>query len=296
MDEKDGYLSIEAGGNYYQIYYRRFGGSHPNQPPLLVLHGGPGAPHNYLENLRELATTEREVIFYDQLGSGLSDKPDEVSLWRAERFVAELGQVIKKLGLAKVDLLGQSWGGMLALDYALTQPGTISRLILADTTASMPQWASEAARLRRALPEEIQLILDKHEQAGTLDNPEYQDATLFFYERHVCRIPWPPFVAHAFEQINQKVYNTMWGATEFSISGNLKDWERRERLAEIDLPTLIISGEYDESTPAMNQTLHNGIRGAEWVLLKDCSHLCHVEAADQYFASLTKFLNKTGTQ
>jgi proline-specific peptidase len=288
MRDITGYLPIGD----YKIWYRRVGGEQTDHLPLLVLHGGPGVPHNYLSNLEQLARPEREVIFYDQLGCGNSDQPDDSSLWRVPRFVEELDQVIQGLGLEKVAILGQSWGGMLALEYALTQPDTLAGLILANTTSSMPKWISEANRLRQDLPPQVQATLLKHEEAGSTDSSEYQEAMLVFYQRHVCRVPWPDYVTYSFEHIAMPVYYTMNGPSEFHVIGNFKDWDISPRLNQIKLPTLIISGRYDEATPAINEVLHQGIEGSEWVLLENSSHLAHVEEPDLYFAVVERFLDK----
>lgn len=264
MLDEQGYLPItdSKSDQTFKIWYRRIGGEHPTKTPLLCLHGGPGALHNYLLNMQELASEDRQVIFYDQLGCGNSDIPDDNSLWRVDRFVEELAQVIAGLGLEKVHLLGQSWGGMLAIEYALTQPGTIEGLILANTLSSMPLWVSEANRLRAELPPEIQATLLKHEAEGTTDSEEYQTAILAFYDRHVCRVPWPDYVAYSFGHIlDGPVYLYMNGPSEFHVIGVIKDWDRTADLGQIKLPTLIISGRYDESTPVINELLHKGIAG-----------------------------------
>ncbi|MDB5080368.1 MAG: alpha/beta fold hydrolase [Chloroflexi bacterium] len=277
----------------YKVWYRRIGGDQPKQPPLLLLHGGPGALHNYLLNLKELASEDRQVIFYDQLGCGNSDIPDDDSLWRVERFVEELGLVIKGLGLEKVHLLGQSWGGMLAIEYALTQPGTIESLILANTLSSMPLWVAEANRLRNDLPPEVQATLLKHEAAGTTESEEYQAALIPFYDRHVCRVPWTEDVAYSFGHIlDGPVYKYMNGPSEFHVIGVIKDWDRTDRLGEIKLPTLIVSGRYDESTPTINEIMQKGIEGSEWVVFENSSHLAHVEEPEEYFAVVRQFLSK----
>ncbi len=287
--DQEGFLPVGD----YKIWYRRIGGDHPRYPPLLVLHGGPGALHNYLLNLKELASEDRQVIFYDQLGCGNSDIPDDLSLWRVERFVEELGQVINGLGLEKFHLLGQSWGGMLAQEYALTQPGNIESLILANTLSSIPLWVAEANRLRQELPPQIQATLLKHEEARTTSSEEYQTAMLTYYERHVCRVPWPDFVAYSFEHTNDgPVYLYMNGPSEFHVTGVIKDWDITGRLGEIKLPCLIISGRFDESTPVINEVLHQGIKNSEWVVLENSSHLAHVEEPELYFSSVRRFLSK----
>jgi len=280
----------------YHTWYRIVGnGEEPGKLPLLVLHGGPGAPHDYLEPLEAMANSGRRVIFYDQLGGGNSDHPHNPSLWTVELFVEELGAVRKALALERLHLLGQSWGGMLGMEYALTQPDGLVSLTIADSAASMVQWASEISRLRAQLPPEVQDTLLHHEQEGTTDSEDYQDAMLVFYRRHVCRVdPWPECVDRAFEKLAQdpEVYNTMWGSSEFHITGTLKTWEITDRLHEITVPTLLLSGRYDEATPILVETLHRGIPGSEWIIFENSSHLPHVEETDLFLQVLKRFLTR----
>jgi L-proline amide hydrolase len=212
--------------------------------PLLVLHGGPGESHDYLEPLEELADSGRPIVFYDQLGGGNSDQPNDPSLWRVELFLDELATVRQELGLGNIHLLGYSWGGMLAMEYALTQPVGLASLILASSPASIPQWIAEANRLRKELPEEVQATLRHHEEAGTTDEAAYEEAMQVYDQRHLCRLdPWPEPLTRT--SVNPEIYNTMWGSSEFHVTGTLKEWDIRDRLGEIKLPTLVTSGRYD---------------------------------------------------
>lgn len=286
---QEGFVPVDG----YRVWYRIVGGGSDHEGfPLLVLHGGPGVPHDYLENLEALASETRRVVFYDQLGCGNSDHPDDPSLCRVSRFADELATVRRELGLDQVHILGQSWGGMLAIEYALRQPEGLVSLILANTLSSMPMWIAEANRLRAELPPEVNATLLRHEEAGTTDDPAYQDAMNVFYARHVCRvIPMPEFVQRAFDKTGF-VYNYMNGPSEFHVIGVIKDWDRTDRLSEIHVPTLIISGRYDESTPLINEILHRGIVGSEWVLLENSSHLAHVEEPELYMQTVQVFLNR----
>lgn len=283
------FIPVEDG---LRVWTRCLGGGSPDErAPIIVLHGGPGIPHDYLENLAALASPIQRLVFYDQLGCGHSDCPDEPQRWRLPRFVTEIDQVRQALGLERVVLLGQSWGGMLAIEYALMQPQGLIGLILANSTASAPLFAAETQRLRAMLPPEIQTILTYHENAGTTDHAAYQTAMGAFYARHVIRLhPMPECVQRAFNQAGQP-YGVMWGASEFNLTGNLKEWDRTDRLGEIRVPTLLISGEYDESTPAINRALQRGLPDARWVMLDNCSHLAHVEAPDQYQQAVRDFLD-----
>lgn len=278
----------------HQVWVRRVGEtSDPDRLPLVLLHGGPGVPSDYLEPLERLAGDGREVIRYDQLGCGRSDHPDDPSLLRVERFVAELETVRQALGLEQIHLYGQSWGGMLALEVALSGAAGIASLVLSNAPASMPLWVQETGRLRRELPPEVQAVLAEHEQAGSTDSPAYQEAMVAFYQRHVCRIePWPECLLRSFSamEADPRVYHAMCGPSEFHITGSLRDWDVSERLGEIAQPTLVIGGRHDEATPVVTEAVHRGIPGSQWLLLEECSHLSHLEAPEEYARQLAAFL------
>lgn len=280
----------------YQTWYRVVGEREkPDAFPLLVLHGGPGATHDYLEPLEAMAETGRRVIFYDQLGCGKSATPSNPSMWTVDLYVEEVDAVRRALGLERVHVLGQSWGGMLGMEYALTQPDGLVSLTIADSPASMTQWVDEANRLRAELPPEVQQTLLAHEAAGTTDDPAYEQAMTVFYQRHVCRVnPMPECVTRAFANIaaNPEVYHTMNGPSEFYVVGTLKEWDIVDRLGEIHVPTLVISGRYDEATPAIAQTVHAGIPGSEWVLFEHSSHMPHVEETARFMQVLDAFLSR----
>ena len=278
----------------YQVWYRIVGErDDPGRLPVLCLHGGPGVPHDSLEPLEDLATSGRRMVFYDQLGCGNSDQPSEPALWTMELFVDEVGAVRNALGLERVHLLGHSWGGMLALAYALTQPAGVASLILASTTASAPQWIGEADRLRAALPPEVQAVLRLHEATGTTDDPAYQDAMMVFYRRHVCRLPvWPEPVTRAFERLRHEVYGTMWGPSEFYATGTLRDWDVRDRLGEIDVPTLVTAGRHDEATPLLAETIARGLSSSELVIFEQSAHMAHVEEPERFLEVLEAFLGR----
>jgi proline-specific peptidase len=263
--------------------------------PLLLLHGGPGFSHDYLQPLAALSNKGRRTVFYDQLGAGRSDHPNNYSIYTIQLYLKELDSIRKTLNLDELHILGQSWGGQLALEYALTHPKGLKSLILADSLSNSAQWASEANRLRSEMPESILRILDKHEADGTTDDPEYQEATMEFYRRHVCRLPvWPDVLNASFEWFNKfpQVYQTMWGVNEFNITGTLRDWSVTSRLGEIDVPTLLLSGRYDESTPLINETMKRGIRGSKWVMFEDSSHTPHLEEPEKYLTVSENFLDK----
>jgi proline-specific peptidase len=283
-----------AGG---ETWYRIVGdGEEPGKLPLVCLHGGPGALHDYLEPLGELAATGRRVVFYDQIGCGRSWTEKPTDFWTVDLFVGEVQAVRDALGLDHIHLFGSSWGGMLAMEYALTKPDGLASLILSSSPASLPMWEAETGRLRRALPADVQVVLDEHEAAGTLDSPEYEAATAEFYKRHVCRVdPFPDCVVRTFAGLAEhpEVYMTMQGPNEFVITGTLKRWDITELLGEIDVPTLITAGAHDEFTPAQAQALHAGIRGSELVTFENASHMQFVEEPERYRDLVGGFLDRT---
>jgi L-proline amide hydrolase len=262
--------------------------------PLLCLHGGPGGSHDYLEPMRELARDGRRVIFYDQLGCGRSPYPDDPAKWTVELFVDEVDAIRDGLGLENVHLLGHSWGGMLGMEYALTQPTGVAGLVICDSPSSMPLWVREANRLRDELPVEVQETLLRHEREGTTDSAEYMAAYDVFYDRHVCRVrPYPDCVQRSFDQlVGNQVYNTMNGPSEFHCIGTLKEWDVTPRLGEIELPTLIVSGAHDEATPLISRTVHEGIRGSEWIMFDDSSHMPHVEEPERFLDVVGSWLRR----
>ncbi len=291
LDANEGFVSFRGHNVWYRVVGER---EEPGKLPLLCLHGGPGAPHDYLEPLEALGASGRQVIFYDQLGCGNSDQPSDPSLWTVELFVEEVDVIRDALTLDHVHVLGQSWGGMLALEYALTQPKGLASLILASTTASVPQWSAEANRLRAALPPEVQQVLLHHEETKTTDDPVYQDVMMTFYKRHVCRLAeWPAFVTRTFDRLRQEVYGTMWGPSEFHATGTLREWDVRDRLGEIDIPALVTAGRYDEATPDIAETLKLGIPNSELVIFEQSAHMAHAEEPERYRQVLENFLTRT---
>ena len=251
-------------------------------------------PHDYLEPIEGVAASGRAVVFYDQLGCGNSDQPRDRSMWTPALFLDEIDAVRAALGLDHVHLLGQSWGGMLAMQYAITQPNGLASLIVASSPARMDDWEAAADDLRQKLPADVQATLAKHESAGTTDSAEYQAAMTVFYKRHVCRVdPYPPNVQRAFDKVaaNPEVYHTMWGPSEFHVTGNLKGWDVSGDLHKIRVPTLVTSGIHDEASPAVVEPIVRGIAGARQVLFQNSSHMSHVEEAELYVRTVAEFLD-----
>jgi L-proline amide hydrolase len=282
----------------WRTWYRVEGELDGGPAPLVTLHGGPGASHDYLLSLTDLKRDGRAVVFYDQLGNGrsthLPERMGDGDFWTPEIFVRELHNLVDHLGIAdRHHVLGQSWGGFLAQEYALTQPAGLRALVLANTAASFPDFLAEANRLRAELPPEVEATLRRHEEAETTDDPEYTEACMVFYGRHVCRIPWPADVARAFEWIDKDptVYHTMNGPSEFHVIGSIKDWQAKDRLGEIRVPTLVVSGRHDEATPALQETIVSGLGGeVEQAILEESSHMPFWEERERFMSVVGGFL------
>jgi proline-specific peptidase len=276
---------VEAEGRIpfrgYETWWRSVGPEEGDAIPLLCLHGGPGANWLHLKPYEALAD-ERRVVFYDQLGAGNSAvaEPHDPTMWTPELYVEEVGAVREALGLERAHVLGHSWGGMLGMQYAATQPEGLVSLIVESSPPSVPAWMDELARLRAELPPDVEATLRRHEEAGTTDSEEYQQAELEFYKRHLCRVdPWPDWLDESFSTLlaNPEVYNTMNGPSEFHVIGTIKDWDITSQLGRIQAPTLLFCGRYDEVTPASVEVAHRAIPGSEFVVMEESSHMAQAE-------------------
>jgi L-proline amide hydrolase len=281
----------------WQTWYRVSGDLQAaSKTPVVVLHGGPGATHNYTLRMARLVEQGWPVVHYDQLGAGLSTHlPDKgADFWTVELFLEELDNLLSHLGIrGRYHLIGQSWGGMLGAEHAITSPTGLRSLVIADSPASMDLWVSEANRLRDDLPPEVQKVLLQHEEAGTTDSAEYAEAEKAFYNRHVCRIvPNPPEVTESFENIakDPTVYHTMNGPSEFHVIGTLRDWSVVDRVSTITAPTLLVSGAYDEATPATMQPFMDAIPDVRWEVFAESSHMPHVEEEERFLSVVGAFL------
>jgi len=278
-----------TGGN---VWFSQYGVDRPGIP-LLVLHGGPGAPHDYLLPLAALSD-ERLVIFYDQLGCGNSDKPAGTALYTVEYFVEELGQVRKALGLHQVHILGQSWGTMLTVEYMLMKnPMDVKSLVLSGPFLSAPRFYEDQRRYIDELPEKIRDTILEHEASGNYSSPEYQDAMAEYYKIHVCRMdPWPDCLNRSMENVSHEVYGYMWGPSEFTMTGTLGTIDLTDRLREIYLPVLFTCGRYDESSLSTTAYYHKMLPGSEMVVFEDASHDHHLEKTEEYLRVVQEFLRK----
>ena len=282
----------------YKTWYRVTGDLGAAKAPLLVLHGGPGCTHDYVDSFKGLAARGRAVVHYDQLGNGRSThlRDKGADFWTPRLFLDELENLLRHLNIAeRYHVLGQSWGGMLGAEHAVTRPKGLKALVIANSPASMELWLREANRLREALPPEVQATLLKHERAGTTSDPDYVKAMRVFYDRHFCRVtPWPDEVARTFKSIDDDptVYWTMNGPSEFHVVGTLKTWSIIDRLDRIQVPTLLISGRYDEATPAVVQPFADRIKDVRWEIFENSSHMPHVEETERCLKVVGEFLDR----
>ncbi len=279
---------IEVDGKYH-VWTDRVG----NGPiKMLTLHGGPGFPHDYFECFEDFLPQHGvQFYYYDQLGVGNSDQPDDASLWTVDRYRDEVEQVRKGLGLDKFYLFGHSWGGMLGIEYALAHQDHLKALIISDMTASIPAYEAYAQKLLAELSEEDRKTLAKFAAAGNFEAPEYQEIMIGkVYAEHLIRLnPWPEPLARAFKKFNAKVYNTMQGPNEFVITGNFKNWDRFADLPRIKVPTLIIAGEKGTMNPDDIRKMGKLIPRSRVVLTKG-SHLEMYDDQENYFRAIVKFI------
>lgn len=291
---REGYAAFGA----YQTWYRVTGDLNSGRTPLVIIHGGPGCTHDYVDAFKDVAASGHAVIHYDQLGNGRSTHlPDkDPSFWTVELFLAELDNLLDHLQISdNYAILGQSWGGMLGSEHAIRQPKGLRAFIPANSPTCMRTWVSEANRLRTLLPEGVHETLLKHEAAGTYQDPEYLATSRIFYDHHVCRVnPWPEEVARTFAQVDSDptVYHAMSGPTEFHVIGSLKDWKSIGRLSKINVPTLVISGRHDEATPLVVKPFLDEIADVRWALFEDSSHMPHVEERQACMGTVVKFLDE----
>lgn len=267
-------------------------GAGDGEETVLCLNGGPGLPCDYLRDAHRFLSGEGfRVVAFDQLGCGESSCPDRPDLWTIGRYVEEVEQVRQQLGLGKVHLLGHSWGGWLSIEYMLHYGAQVKSLILADTCANMPHLVGELMRLRAALGSETQAMMLAHEAAGTIDHPEYEAAITLLNYRHVCRLSEKPAsIRHSVDNWNMAVYGTMQGPNEFLYTGNLREWNRWDELANIRCPVLIVVGRHDEITPACALEMHHRLADSRVAVFPNSSHMPFYEEPCAYRSRLLDFL------
>ena len=287
---------IETPKGKFNIWTKRMG----NNPKIkvLLLNGGPGATHEYFECFENfLPQHDIEFIYYDQLGCGLSDNPKDTSMWDLARFVEEVEQVRKALDLTKDNfyLLGHSWGGILAMQYALKYQDNLKGLIISNMMSSCPAYGKYAQEV--LAPQFDQKILDtirQIEKKGDFANPKYMQLLMpNFYAKHICRIPlaqWPEPMTRSFSKSNQSLYVTMQGPSEFGIGGNLTNWDVSQQLPQIKTPALTIGGTYDTMDPEHMKWMSTQLPHGRFLLCPNGSHMSMYDDQKNYFPGLVQFI------
>lgn len=278
----------------FHVWTKRFGRN--PRIKLLLLHGGPGATHEYFEGLETWLGAEGiEFIYYDQLGSAYSDQPTDTSLWTIDRFVDEVEQVRRALGLTRDNfyLLGHSWGGVLAIEYALKYPQNLKGLVISNMMASIPDYNRYAEtvlgpQMDPAVLKEIKAI----EAKGDYESPRYMELlTPAFYHQHICRLPeWPDAVNRAFARMNRQIYVLMQGPSEFGASGRLEHWDRKADLPKLTMPTLVIGATHDTMDPVHMKWMAGQVKHGSFLLCPSGSHMAMWDDQATYARGLIRFL------
>jgi proline iminopeptidase len=282
----------------FKVWVKRVG----NNPKmkLLLLHGGPAAGHEYMEAMDSfLPAAGVEYYYYDQLGAGNSDHPNDDGLWTIDRYVDEVEQVRAALGLTKDNfcLLGQSWGGILAIEYALKHQDRLKCLIISNMMASIPAYNEYARKtlMPQMDPKDLATV-QRLEAEHKTDDPQYMGILVpQFYEKHILRRPaaeWPDPVNRSFAHLNEHIYTLMQGPSEMGASGRLANWDRFADLKRIAVPTLVIGAKYDTMDPAYMEAMAKQLPKGEYAFMPDGSHMAMYDDQQRYFAALVGFLRK----
>jgi proline iminopeptidase len=282
----------------FNVWTKRIG----NNPKikLLLLNGGPGATHEYFECFENFIPAEGiEIIYYDQLGCGNSDNPNDVALWDLARYVEEVEQVRKALNLdaSNFYMLGHSWGGILAMEYALKYQKNMKGLIISNMMSSCPEYGKYAEEvLAKQMDPKVLAEINQIEAAKDFTNPRYMELLLpNFYEKHILRFPaknWPEPVNRSFAKMNQSLYVTMQGPSEFGISGKLEKWDRKADLKNITIPTLVIGAKYDTMDPKHMDEMAKLVQNGTYLFCPKGSHMAFYDDQKVYFEGLIPFLKK----
>jgi len=289
-------IPIETPSGTFNVWTRTVGDNPTAR--VLLLHGGPGATHEYLTAVGEgLAAAGIEAIFYDQLGSYYSDQPEDTDLWQLPRFVDEVEQVRQALGLGPDDfyLYGQSWGGILAIEYALAHPDALKGLIISNMMASIPEYNRYAEEvLMPQIDPAVLAEIKAFEAADDTNNPRYMELLMeHHYVHHILRRPaeeWPAEVVAAFDHLNPDVYVLMQGPSELGASGRLLEWDRTADLSKIEVPTLVIGAKYDTMDPAHMEWMASELPNGRYLYCPNGSHIAHYDDQEVYMAGLIDFI------
>ncbi|KAI0976247.1 proline iminopeptidase [Xylaria arbuscula] len=281
-----------------KTWYKIIGGLETS--PIIALHGGPGAGHEYMTPMTDLYDKyKRPVIFYDQVGCGRStrfpEKNGDNSFWNFDLFLKELENLVTYLNLHELGfyIIGQSWGGMLGAAYASSQPEGLRKLILAGAPASIPLYAAGCRYLLSQLPADVRKVIEECEKKGDYDSPEYEEASGVFYGQHLCRLdPFPEPLMESLGHLKEEpsAYVTMQGPSEFTIVGNFKDWEGWKEGHKIEVPVLLLNGRYDEVRDTCVEPWFRSIPRIRWVTLEKSSHMTHFEERERFMELCDTFL------
>jgi len=284
LEEGTGYLETAHG----KVWYRIVGKG--TQIPLLVLHGGPGVSSDYLRPMDALGK-DRKVIYYDQLGSGRSDTIKDTALMTVDFYVEELHQVVQKLGLKEFYLYGQSWGSALAISYYLKHPEGIKALIFSSPVLSTKLWIRDSEKLIATLPDSLQQAIHINEQRQTYDHPDYLNAVNYYYQRYVVRkTPWSEDLQTSFSAVGP-AYAYMWGPSEFTATGELKTFDCTSRLHKVVVPTLFLTGEFDEALPTTVQYYQSLVPRAKFALIHGAAHVTMHDNPEEHNRCIEEFLD-----
>ncbi|HEX8562014.1 MAG TPA: proline iminopeptidase-family hydrolase [Flavobacterium sp.] len=291
-------VTIDTPKGKFKVWTKRFG----NNPKmkLLLLSGGPGSSHEYFECMESFLPKEGiEMVYYDQLGTGFSDNPADTAFWDLQRYVDEVEQVRKALNLDKDNfyLLGHSWGGILATEYALQHQQNIKGLIISNMMASAPEYGKYSKVLAKQMDPDVLKELRAIEAKKDFSNPRYMELLgLNFYEKHILRMPanqWPEPVSRGLGKMNASLYVTMQGPSEFGISGRLANWDRSTRLKEITVPTLVIGAQYDTMDPKYMKWMSTQFRSGSYLYCPNGSHMSLYDDQQIYMTGLIEFIKTT---
>lgn len=276
----EGFITTEEGKVWYEIVGKR------NSIPLIVVHGGPAYPHDYLEPLEDLAN-ERQVIFYDQFGCGNSERPVNMSFWSVEYFVGELGALIKQLGLKEYHILGQSWGAALAASFVITKPQGLKSIILADPFLSTSLWVKDVKRLIKKFPKDLQTAVSER---NYYYDP-YKKAIEEFNYRHDLRMKERPVgMIKSKNKMNEEIYDMVWGPDEFAATGILADFDITDKLSQIKVSTLLLCGRFDQTTPEAIEYFKSLIPNSQMKVFEKSAHMPHWTEREEYIKTIRELL------
>lgn len=280
-----------------KVWTKRFG----NNPKmkLLLLSGGPGLSHEYFECMESFLPAEGiEIIYYDQIGTGLSDNPNDTTMWDLPRYVEEVEQVRKALNLNKDNfyLLGHSWGGILAMQYALKYQDNLKGLVISNMMASCPKYGEYSKVLEKQMNQEVLKTIKEIEAKKDYSNPKYMELLMNnFYNQHILRKPvadWPEPVNRAMSKLNQSLYITMQGPSELGISGKLTHWDVSKELPKLTIPTLVIGAKYDTMDPEYMKWMATQIKNSTYLYCANGSHMSMYDDQETYMNGLIDFIKK----